>query len=276
MASEGDHSHMAEEAWRSYMTTGKVPPGITQPWYSMPWMRHIARHLPSEPRCEICYYPFEGAGGKLVKMVAGVERSRLNPRMCNLCENFAQEFPGGAEIEATLLFADVRGSSGLAERMSALAFSRLIDRFYQTATRIIFSYGGMVEKLVGDEVTAFFVPAFSPEGHARAAVAAARDILEATGRGAGDGQEIPIGAGIHTGVVYIGTVGRKGEALDIAVLGDNANIAARLASQARAGEILISEATRAAAGLEAGGMEGRRLELKGKEEAIDVWGITLS
>jgi adenylate cyclase len=194
--------------------------------------------------------------------------------MCNVCERFARKLPGGTEMDTSLLFADVRGSTELAEGMGAQEFSRLIDRFYRATIRVLFQHGALVEKLIGDEVTAFFVPAFAGKIHARAAVAAGQDILRATGHQGKDGPWIPVGIGIHTGTAYIGTVGERGEVEDIAVLGDNVNIAARLAGLAGAGELLITEETRLAGEFDTSGMEPRLLKLKGKERPINTWAIT--
>jgi class 3 adenylate cyclase len=77
--------------------------------------------------------------------------------------------------------------------------------------------------------------------------------------------------GVHTGIAFVGTVTSEGGNSDIAVLGDTANTAARLASVAAAGEVVLSDVTRAAAGLEAGGMEARQLQLKGRSEPVDAW-----
>lgn len=260
-----------EEIWRTYMTTGKAPDYVPQPWYQAPSLKRFVRQVPEDPRCHYCHYPFEGVGGKLAKAVLGIERSRLNPHMCNICERFAEDYQGGTEMEMTLLFADVRGSTALAEKMSALEFSQLIDRFYRETTHAIFHAGGMVEKLVGDEVTAFFVPAFSGPNHARTAVEVGKAILQATGHGDQEGPWIPVGVGVHTGLAYVGTVGERGSNLDIVVLGDNVNVAARLAGVAGAGELVMSEATRAAAALDSTGMAHRWFDLKGKEEAVEGW-----
>lgn len=260
-----------EEIWRTYMTTGKAPDYVPQPWYQAPSLKRFVRQVPEDPRCHYCHYPFEGVGGKLAKAVLGIERSRLNPHMCNICERFAEDYQGGTEMEMTLLFADVRGSTALAEKMSALEFSQLIDRFYRETTHAIFHAGGMVEKLVGDEVTAFFVPAFSGPNHARTAVEVGKAILQATGHGDQEGPWIPVGVGVHTGLAYVGTVGERGSNLDIVVLGDNVNVAARLAGVAGAGELVMSEATRAAAALDSAEMAHRWFDLKGKEEAVEGW-----
>jgi adenylate cyclase len=261
-----------EEVWQSYLTTGKTPKGVYLPWYESPGMRAVARRLPTDPRCRVCHYPFGGLGGKLVQSFFGLEPSKMNPHLCNVCERFAEAHPGGAELEVALLFADIRGSTPLAATMNAYEFSQLINRFYRVTTNIIFEHGGMVEKLVGDEVTAFFVPAFV-ENHnfSRAAVMAGQAILAATGHDKADGPWIPVGVGIHTGEAYVGAVGEPGKNIDIAVLGDNVNIASRLASQAGAGEIVVSDDTCRLAGLDMGGLEFRKLTLKGKEDPIDAW-----
>lgn len=123
------------EVWHSYMTTGKAPVGVDLPWFESPLMRKVARRLPADPRCQICYYPFNGLGGKLVRSLLHLEPSKMNPNLCNVCERFADSFPGGAELEMSLLFADIRGSTPMAVTMSASAFGQIIDRFYQVTTK---------------------------------------------------------------------------------------------------------------------------------------------
>src|SRR5438132_6144105 len=95
---------------------------------------------------------------------------------------------------------------------------------------------------MGDQVIGLFVPRFAGEAHSRAAVTAALDLLRATGHTDPAGPWVPVGAGIHTGSVYVGAVGASGGVNEIAVLGSAANLAARLSSQAAAGEVLVSEA----------------------------------
>lgn len=261
----------AEVFWRAYMLTGQAPKIFGAPWYVSRPLRPFVRHLPAEPRCRLCEFPFQGVGGLLAARLFGVKPSKLNPRLCNLCERAASELRGGAEIEMSLVFADVRGSTTIAERLPAAEFSRLIDRFYQAATRALYRKYGLLEKLIGDEVAGFFVPGIAGPDHARAAVEAAEDVLRATGHGSPGGPWVPVGVGVHTGVAFVGTVSPEGGVPDITVLGDTVNIAARLASQARAGELLVSEATRAEAGLAEAGLEHRHLALKGRAQPIQVW-----
>src|SRR5206468_12918370 len=132
------------------------------------------------------------------------------------------------------LFADVRGSTSLAEHMSAHDFSSLIARFYGVAAKVVDDRNGLVDKFVGDEVVALFIPGFAGEDHAANAVGAARDLMRATGND-GDEPWVPVGAGVHTGVPYVGRVG-EGDACDFTAVGDAVNTASRLASSAGAGE----------------------------------------
>jgi adenylate cyclase len=94
-------------------------------------------------------------------------------------------------------------------------------------------------------------------------------LLEQTGN---DGSEpwIPVGAGVHTGKSFVGTVG-EGDARDFTALGDTVNTAARLTGLAEAGEILISAEAATAGGLETTGLERRTLELRGREQSVDAW-----
>ena len=265
----------AEAVWREYLTTGGTPEHYHQPWYEWKIWRPLVRHLPSSPRCRICYYPFDGIGGWLSKSLLGLEPSKMNPQMCNVCERFAKRFRGGTELEITMLFADVRGSTSLAEGVRPAEFSRQINRFYKATTDVLFDTNAFVEKLIGDEVGGFYVPGFSGPNHARIAVEAARKILEATGHTDSSGPWIPVGVGVHTGVAYVGTVEAAEGVSDITILGDAVNITSRLTSQADPGEVVISEATRLAAGLQAEGLQARQFKLKGKSEIVDAWVLSV-
>jgi adenylate cyclase len=147
-----------------------------------------------------------------------------------------------------MLFADVRGSTTMAERMSGEEFSRIMNRFYATATDVLIRSDAMIDKLVGDEVIGLYLPLFSGRQHARRAVQAARELLRASGHGDVGGPWIPVGIGVHTGVAYVGTVkGAQNTVSDFTALGDSVNITARLASAAGVGEALVSDAAWAAA-----------------------------
>jgi adenylate cyclase len=256
-----------EARWRSFLEKGEISHERR--------MRAIFRWLPKNPRCKNCYAPFEGIGAFLVRTVYGKRPSKLNPRLCNVCEDFADKFQGGAEIELSLLFADIRGSTTIAEKMSTTDFSRLIDRFYRAATDVMIRSDALIDKLIGDEVTGLYVPGYSGPEHARRAIEAALEILRVTGQSDPNGPWIPVGAGVHTGTAYVGAVGSPGGVVDITALGDAPNTAARLASLAGPGEVLVSEEAMAAAGLDGEAYEQRSLELKGRSEPVSVRVIRL-
>lgn len=182
---------------------------------------------------------------------------------------FAKRYPGGAELEISMLFVDVRGSTQMAERMTPASFGELMNRFYKTATEVLIGTDAVIDKLVGDEVIGLYLPIFTGPNHARPAVLAAQRLLLATGHAEEKGPWLPIGIGVHTGVAYVGTVAGVEETVsDITALGDNVNVTARLASVAAPGEALITEAAYKAGGEDLGELESRQLDLKGKSEPI--------
>ena len=251
-------------------------PTVEEQWYKMltegePISRHLYHLyglLPSDPRCKLCAAPFKGIGGALMRLI-GRDQSKYNPRFCMPCEKF--DHPGGAEIVLTMLFADVRGSTTLAEQMSAREFSQLINRFYTVATRVMIQTDALVDRLMGDEAIGLYIPGFAGTEHPRKAVEAAQELLRLTGHSDAGGPWLPVGIGIHTGPAYVGVVGGDDNPMDFTALGDNVNITARLASEADTGEILLSEGTYSAAHLYLGDLERRLMELKGKSEPIAVY-----
>jgi adenylate cyclase len=175
---------------------------------------------------------------------------------------------GGAEIEITMLFADVRGSTTLAEGMTPAEFRNLINRFYKASSAELIRSEAMIDRLVGDEVVGYFVPGLAGREHARKAIESAKAILDVTGHGDSKGPWIPVGVGVHTGTAFLGTVGSEEGVTDFTALGDAVNAAARLASKAATGELLVSEAAYSAAAMDIRGLEERNLILKGRSEPL--------
>ena len=239
---------------------------LTHPDSFMRVGRRFFSVLPSNPRCQLCAAPFTGVGGGAMKLI-GKRQSVANPTICNTCETQLLKYHGGAEVPSALLFADIRGSTALAEKMTPTEFRDLLDRFYNVASAAVFAHGGIVDKFVGDELVAAFPPVVGGNYVAHA-VDTARELLRNTGHADRKGPWAPIGAGVHTGEVWFGVVGEAPH-VEITVLGDPVNVTARLAAVAKAGEILVSAAAAAAAGLDPG-LETRSLELKGKTAATEV------
>lgn len=223
------------------------------------------RLLPNDPRCKFCHAPFQGAGGLFVRTVYGRRRSLLNPSFCNMCEEYSRQNPGGAEVEMSMLFADVRGSTALSERMSPSDFQKLINRFYVKAAHVINHEDGLVEKLAGDSVAAFWGAGFAGSNYVQRTLTAAKNLLKVM-----DQEKIPIGIGVHSGVAFFGAMGTPNGLVEISAIGDEVNTGARLASKAAAGEIIVSEKALQKAGIDAENLESRTLELKGISEPVRV------
>jgi adenylate cyclase len=236
-------------------------------------LRRFWRSLPSAPRCKLCLGPFGGVGG-VARRVIGLGRWPGNPKYCSGCFRDLYRHRSGAEIECSLLFADVRESTPLAEGMRPADYRRLMDRFYATAFEVLVAHDAFVDKFVGDEVIGIFVPALTEALHAREAVTAGLELLEATGHDHGE-PWVPVGVGVNTGVAYVGAVGTE-EHVEFTALGDEVNVTARLAGAAGLGEILATEAAARAALLTDDSLERRSLQLKGKSQAIEVVVLTTS
>ncbi len=228
-------------------------------------LRHIFRILPRDPRCKFCNAPFEGFGGGLMKVLFGKQRSTLNPRYCNLCDQASREFPGGAEVEMSILFIDVRGSTALSEKLGPTEFSKLITRFYTASTKLIIDEDGLVEKLAGDAVASFWGAGFAGRDYVQRTIKVAQELSKTMAQ-----QEIPVGIGVHAGVAYFGAIGTPDGLTEFTAVGDEVNLAARLASKAAAGEIIVSERMLQKAGMDGGGLEQRSLELKGISKPVTV------
>jgi len=189
----------------------------------------------------------------------GFAPSRKNPRLCSKC--FEKAPMGGVEMDVGILFADVRGFTSLAEGKAPDAVAELLNRFYATAVDVLCEHA-IIDKLVGDEVMALYLPRVFPGVPAQNMVADAHELLAASGY-----RErrpwVELGIGLDFGSAYVGNVG-SGGVKDFTAIGDVVNTAARLQAAAASGEVVMSRRVYDRAGGEAGGAEARELELKGK------------
>jgi adenylate cyclase len=251
------------EFWREFLVNGSARERAN---------RRIYRRIPAEPRCRLCAAPFGGIGAPLMRMI-GKRPAENNPNLCSTCFTFITRNHGGAEIELSLVFADIRGSTTLAEGMTSTAYRGLLDRFYDVAAKAVIDHDGFVDKFVGDELVAIFAPLLAGDQHAIRAVEAAQSLLRATGHEEAAGPWAPLGVGVHTGTTWMGAVGDGPHAAMTAV-GDAVNVTARLASLAKPGEILVTTDAARAAGV-GEGMPRRQLELRGKQELTEVVSLTV-
>jgi adenylate cyclase len=254
-----DDADQIGEMWRNLLT-GKDSP-----------MRHDRerfKRLPGSPRCKTCLYPFGGPVAWALRVKSHRGPSRKNPNFCNLCETFVRTHPGGAEVDVSLLFADVRGSTSIAERMTPSKFTALMNRFFRSGSRVLIESDALIDKFVGDEVVGLYLPAIVAD-HPRAAIEAGRSLLIATGHRDPEGPWLPIGIGANSGTAFVGSVGDASVA-DFSAMGDVVNVTARLASVASAGELLVTEDAWARSGLDDLPTSPRTVELKGRTKSVEV------
>ncbi|MGW8251238.1 MAG: adenylate/guanylate cyclase domain-containing protein, partial [Anaerolineales bacterium] len=158
----------------------------------------------------------------------------------------AGALPGLAEHRVTVLFADIADSTGLAEFLGPKKFGGILTRFYQQMTDIVFRYGGLIDKYLGDGVMAVFGMTAESDGHEEKATLAGLDMLDSIEHLFQDVAEgINIGIGVNTGDVVAGYVGTR-QRVELSVLGDTVNVAAGLQDIARPNRLLIGPATQAA------------------------------
>jgi adenylate cyclase len=236
---------------------------LTEGHGSLVRARRVFRYLPSAPRCKVCNNPFGGPAGR-VFAAAGFRPSRKNPNLCSRC---CDALPaGGAEVDVAVLFADVRGSTALGQRGVAADFAALLNRFYIAATQTLLRHDAVIDKLIGDEIMAFFVRGISGPRYRRRAVLAGMELLKAVGYGSGDGPWLHLGVAVNAGVAYVGNVG--GAVVDFTALGDPVNVSARMQQHAAGGELLVASGV---ADELMGVTPQRRLNLRGHDRPIDAF-----
>ena len=230
--------------------------------------RHIRRltgAIPTSPRCKLCRSPFAGLGRWL--RGSNFSASRKNPNFCQRC--FEQAPIGCREMEIGVLFADVRGYTALSESRPSSEVTELMNRFYTLATEVLIRHDAVIDKLIGDEVMALFIPAWTPAATSQM-FHAAQELLRGVGAGTGEEQWLSLGIGIDYGLASVGNVG-SGEVKDFTAIGDVVNTAARLQARAEPGQVVMSE--RARASMQQPLPDGTAVEfhVKGKAEPVAAW-----
>jgi len=242
-------------------------------------VKQVLRSLPTTPRCGFCGAPFEGFGGRLVRPL-GYRPSRKNPNLCAVCVELAP--PGGMTASVGVLFADLRGFTSRAESLPPADTSALLRSFYRCAEQALLPEA-LIDKLIGDEVMALYVPYFvrrlmpgaaeTDDGPAVASVMLdhAHQLLERIGYGSADGPSFEVGVGLDFGEAFFGNIGDEA-VRDFTAVGDVVNTASRLQEQAGSGEVIVSE--RLARYLEDPPGVLEHLTLKGKQQVVDAYRVT--
>jgi adenylate cyclase len=175
------------------------------------------------------------------------------------------------EVEVSVLFVDIRGFTARAESSSARATVDELNAFYETIVPVVTRHGGHANKFVGDGMLAVFGAPEPRADHADRAVAAALDLVAAVRdrfRG-----ELPIGVGVNSGRVVVGTVGGGGR-MEFTVIGDTVNTACRVEAATRetGDDVLITEATHERMGDDHGHWTARpAISLRGKRAEVRLY-----
>jgi adenylate cyclase len=184
---------------------------------------------------------------------------------------------GGVTQTITILFADIRGFTRISEHASPEQIVQLLNRYFSAMTDIIFAHGGTLDKYLGDGLMALFgAPTTTPEDAANAlntAVAMQRRIISVNQELKAEGfPEIGVGIGLHTGEVIVGYIGSERRS-EYTAIGDTVNTASRLESNAKGGEILISDATAKAAHGRYKLLTREPIMVKNREQAVVLWEV---
>jgi len=192
------------------------------------------------------------------------------------CTARAREGIGQARVTGTVLFADMRGFTAVAERLSPSEVVPLLNEYFSMLSEVTREHGGTVFHMAGDGLMAGFglpLPADDASGRA---VSAARGMIAGFGRLAADwksrlGIETGIGIGINSGDVIVGDVGAP-ERPSYTLIGDTVNVAARLVQRARAGEALFSlSVKRSLDPVPTGIVELPPLVLRGRTRPVEIY-----
>jgi adenylate cyclase len=232
----------------------------------------LFRSLPGTPRCGVCAAPF-GTPGRWLVGPLGYRPSRKNPTVCATCVEFSP--PGGMTVTTGVLFADLRGFTARFEGGDPAEASEVLRRFYRVAEDVLFPEA-VIDKLIGDEVMALYLPDMKP-GLSREAVPGlmldhARRLLRAVGYGSGEPPFLEVGIGMDMGEAFVGNIGTRA-LYDFTAVGDVVNTASRLQGQAAGGEILLTD--RVAEGLPGGAGPRTELTLKGKSHPQPAYRLTV-
>lgn len=166
-----------------------------------------------------------------------------------------------------MLFADMRGYTPFAETRPPEEVARLLNRFYDVAISVLCKHDALIDKLVGDEVMAIFLTGLTGRGCCKKMAAAAEGLLRGVGYGSREEAWLPLGIGLDFGLAFVGTVG-SGEVKDFTALGDVVNTAARLQSEAKPGQMVISERVYREVAERYPDAQSVQLQLKGKSEPV--------
>jgi adenylate cyclase len=184
---------------------------------------------------------------------------------------------GGVNQTITVLFADIRGFTRISEHARPEVVVHLLNKYFSQMTEIIFSYGGTLDKYIGDGLMALFgAPTVTPEDASnalKAAVDMQRRIIEINEELRAEGfKEIGVGIGLHTGEATVGYIGSDRRS-EYTAIGDTVNLASRLESNAKGGQILLSDSAARAAKTEFSLVPREPITVKNRQQPVPLFEV---
>lgn len=193
-----------------------------------------------------------------------------------LAEKKPADFEGELR-RVTILFADIRGFTSLAETLRPREVIALLNEYFDAMIRVIFKHEGTLDKFIGDQVMALYGAPLDQDGAEIRAVRTAVEIQEVLAalnerRARRNQPVVQIGIGINTAEVVAGNVGSE-ERTEYTVVGDGVNVAQRIESAAVKGQILISESTYQAVEDEVEATPLPDVQVKGRSEPVRLYSV---
>jgi class 3 adenylate cyclase len=211
--------------------------------------------------------------------MVGLRPSRMNPNTCTFCElAFTRIMKArNITIDATVLFADLRGYTAASQSLASSEMTSTLDAFYDECAEAIWEHDGLLNKTIGDAIMAVFNFPIRQDDHVAQAVRAARQMQRrwrARRTELVEGLDIDeaslcIGIGISSGNLSFGEFGQSHR--DLTAIGTVVNTAARAQSVARAGQILVTSTVRERCEQDIVGSDGRKYDLKGLATPIELY-----
>ena len=221
----------------------------------MPELEALRRQhleLPSPPRCRLCFAPFAGPGGKMLRERAEdpIFENKLNPLMCNRCDYFLAANPGGVTVEASMIFVDIVDSKSLRRLRDPSDYAQSQIAFFSQTAEPIWDCLGYVIERAGDHVVAIYPPGMSGGDHAAKAIGTAMSLFRMERPRAADGEPLRLAVAVYTDEVRVASLDignvSDGRVKDIKVLGFATTILAGLAAHRRlrpTGGVIVSDST---------------------------------
>ncbi|MCB1173400.1 MAG: adenylate/guanylate cyclase domain-containing protein [Leptospiraceae bacterium] len=224
----------------------------------------------------------------MLKQIGTIESQKkqmsryFSPQIADQITTSAADVTSGQRQRVSILFMDIRNFTAFSETTPPEELAAFLGQLRDRMTKVIFAHRGTLDKFIGDAIMATFgTPQSSPQPgeDSQNALRAARamlhelDQINLERRYAGK-ELIQIGIGLHSGLVFAGTIG-SGERLEYTVIGDTVNITARIESLCKKldARLLVSADLLTETGIPADAEKMPRVQVKGKSEALQVYRI---